>query len=59
MLPEEEIKKLVFPDVTNDRIFGFLTRLTIDAFYDSEKVAKLQAVFDSSNEGVTVIYGCG
>jgi len=37
MLPEEEIKKLVFQDVTNDRIFGFLTRLTMDAFFDPKK----------------------
>ena len=59
MLPEDEIKKLVFPDVTNDRIFGFLTRLTLDAFYDPEKLKKMQTEIDSKNEEVTVIYGCG
>ena len=32
MMTEAEIKKLVFQDVTDDRIFGFLTRLTMDAY---------------------------
>ena len=59
MLPEEEIKKLVFPDVTNDRIFGFLTRLTMDAFFDSEKVKAIQSEIESINEGTVIIYGCG
>ncbi|HAQ17947.1 MAG TPA: mannose-6-phosphate isomerase [Prolixibacteraceae bacterium] len=59
MLPEDEIKKLVFPDVTNDRIFGFLTRLTMDAFFDSEKVKAIQDDIISSKDGIIVIYGCG
>ena len=59
MLPEEEIKKLVFPDVTNDRIFGFLTRLTMDAFFDLEKVNSIQAEINSIKEGTIIIYGSG
>ncbi len=59
MLPEDEIKKLVFPDVTNDRIFGFLTRLTMEAFFDPEKVKAIQEEIASTEEGTIVIYGCG
>jgi len=59
MLPEEEIKNLVFQDVTNDRIFGFLTRLTIDAFFDAEKVKAFQAEIELIKEGTIIIYGCG
>lgn len=59
MLPEDEIKKLVFPDVTNDRIFGFMTRLTIDAFFDPEKVESIQAEIGAMNEGTIIIYGTG
>ena len=59
LLAEEKIKKLVFPDVTNDRIFGFLTRLTIDAFFDPEKVSMIQSEIESAKEGVIVIYGIG
>ena len=59
MLPEEAIKKLVFPDVTNDRIFGFLTRLNIDAFYDNVKVAAIRSELETITEGTIVIYGSG
>jgi hypothetical protein len=59
MLPEDEIKKLVFPDVTNDRIFGFLTRLSMDAFFDPKKVKTIQADMEASDEGTIVIYGNG
>ena len=58
-LSEEDIKKLVFPDVTNDRIFGFLTRLTIGAFFCPEKVASVRAEIESAEEGVILIYGTG
>jgi mannose-6-phosphate isomerase class I len=59
LLPEAEIKKLVFPDVTGDRIFGYLTRLTIDAFFDPVKVSLIQDEIEFANEGVIVIYGIG
>ncbi len=59
MLQEEEIKQLVFQDVTNDRIFGFMTRLTLDAFFDPEKVSAFQSEIELAGDGVIVIYGCG
>jgi mannose-6-phosphate isomerase class I len=59
MLPEEEVKKLVFPDVTNDRIFGFLTRLTMDAFFDPAKVKAIKDEINKASEGVIVVYGSG
>ncbi|HYX08328.1 MAG TPA: class I mannose-6-phosphate isomerase [Bacteroidales bacterium] len=59
MLPEEEIRKLVLPDVTNDRIFGFLSRLTMEAFFNQEKVSAFKSGIDSLLEGTIVIFGCG
>ena len=59
MLPEEEIRRLVYNDVTDDRIFGFLTRLTLDAFFDPVKVKTIQEEIASINQGVIVIYGSG
>ena len=59
MFPEEEIKKLVFQDVTNDRIFGFLTRLTMDEFFDPQKVKAIQTEIANIKEGTVVIYGSG
>lgn len=59
MLSEEAIKKLVFPDVTDDRIFGFMTNLTIDAFFDTEKLEIVRAELASAKDGVIIIYGTG
>ncbi|MDD4190850.1 MAG: class I mannose-6-phosphate isomerase [Mangrovibacterium sp.] len=58
MLPEEEIKKLVFPDVTDDRIFGYLTRMEIDAYFDEGRVRALQEEIGRTT-GTVVIYGTG
>ncbi len=58
MLPEDEIKRLTFPDVTNDRIFGFLTRLTMDAFFDNSKVTGFKKELNS-NQGITIVFGSG
>lgn len=57
MLSEEEIRELVFPDVTNDRIFGFLTRLTMEAFFDPEKVNTLRSEIELVDEGTIIIFG--
>lgn len=59
MFSEEEIRRLIFPDVTNDRIFGFLTRLTMDAFFDPEKILAIQSEIESAEGGVILIYGSG
>lgn len=59
MLSEEEIRELVFPDVTNDRIFGFLTRLTMEAFFDPEKVNALRSEIELVDEGTIIIFGSG
>jgi mannose-6-phosphate isomerase class I len=59
MLPDKEVRKLVLPDVTSDRIFGFLTRLTMDAFFNPEKLKSIQSEIEALNEGTTIIYGSG
>lgn len=58
MLPENGIKKMVFQDVTNDRVFGFLTRLQIDAYFDEKKVKAFQEEI-SQAEGTILVYGTG
>lgn len=58
MLPEEKVKEMVFPDVTNDRIFGFLTRLEIDSFFDKEKVGHFLNKLENLS-GIIVLYGTG
>ncbi|MDX1702270.1 MAG: hypothetical protein R3250_16705, partial [Melioribacteraceae bacterium] len=41
------IEKMIYPDVTDDRIFGYMTRLNIDSFYDQKNV---ELFFNEINE---------
>jgi len=59
MLSEEKIRELVYPDVTDDRIFGYMTRLNIDAFFDPQKVTGAQTLINSLKKGTVLIIGTG
>jgi mannose-6-phosphate isomerase class I len=59
MLFEDQIKQLVYPDVTDDRIFGFMTRLTLDQFFDKDKLLEMEEQTKTIQNGLVVIYGCG
>ncbi|WP_422356765.1 class I mannose-6-phosphate isomerase [Roseivirga pacifica] len=55
---EEQIAEMVYPDVTDDRIFGVMTKLSISDFFDSDKLDSARKEVAKS-EGVTVVYGEG
>jgi len=57
-LPEDTISKMVYPDVTDDAVFGYITRLTLKDFFDTNKVEKFQQQLNSK-EGIVIIYGVG
>ncbi|MBP1672958.1 MAG: putative mannose-6-phosphate isomerase, class [Bacteroidetes bacterium] len=54
-----KIEALVYPDVTSDRIFGYMTRLTIQDFFDPEKVFQAQQSLNQISEGTILILGPG
>lgn len=56
---ENKIKELVYPDVTDDRIFGYLTRLQIDAYFDNEKLNQARRNISSVESGIVLIAGTG
>lgn len=58
MLPEQEINRFFQEDITDDEIFGYMTRYNIDRFFDNEKVKAVQQHIDSL-EGTIIIYGTG
>jgi len=58
MLPEEQIMQMVYPDVTDDAVFGFMTRLTVKDFFDAGKIENLDREFGHEHETV-FIYGVG
>ncbi|QJU55621.1 class I mannose-6-phosphate isomerase [Herbiconiux sp. KACC 21604] len=41
-LPVETIDRLIAPNLTDDRVFGVLSHLTLPAFYDSERLAAVR-----------------
>lgn len=59
MWPTEKIEAIVFPDVTNDRIFGYLTRLNLENYFDPQKVAHAQKKIDEVINGTVLILGPG
>ena len=58
-LPEDEIMALTAQDVTTDRIFGYITRLTLDSFIDKKKLNKARSEIKSKTEGLTIVMGVG
>lgn len=56
--PEETIRGMVYPDVTDDRVFGYLTRLTMEDFMDHRAIQGLRDEI-TEQPGTTVIYGPG
>lgn len=58
-LHEDQIREMVYPDVTDDRIFGYLTRLTIDAYFDPEALESARKKIASLKEGKVLLVGTG
>ncbi len=58
-LPSDIIQRLTYPDVTDDRIFGFLTRLNMIDFIDREKLQWLREEIETSSNGITLVFGYG
>ncbi len=58
-LPEARIREMTQPDVTDDRIFGCLTRLNMEDFLDPEKIKDMRAEILKTEEGIILIYGAG
>ncbi|MBS1603688.1 MAG: class I mannose-6-phosphate isomerase [Bacteroidetes bacterium] len=57
-LPEQQISELVYPDVTDDDIFGYITRLSMVDFFDPVRLGKMREAI-GSEAGPVYIYGPG
>ena len=58
MLPEKRIDLLVYPDVTDDEIFGYMTRLRLNDFFDVSLIEATKKIIEQK-EGRVIIYGPG
>ncbi|MGA9120739.1 MAG: class I mannose-6-phosphate isomerase [Bacteroidota bacterium] len=54
-----EVKNLVHPDVTDDRLFGRLTRLTIEDFFEPDKLQAARQRISSHHDGILLVVGSG
>ncbi len=59
MYPETDIQQLIYPDVTDDEIFGYITRLQMRDFFDKAKLAAVKRDIDQQTADVICLYGPG
>jgi mannose-6-phosphate isomerase class I len=59
MLNETQIRELVYPDVTDDAVFGYLTKLRLIQFFDPSKISALRKQIDQRPEPVIFLFGIG
>lgn len=59
-LPAEVIREMVSPDVTDDEVFGYLSRLQLRDYIDDKKLEHLQErLVQGQDERVVLVYGAG
>jgi len=60
LLPPQQIDSLVAPFLGgDDPVFGFLCGLSLEQFFDPQKLAHLRGKIASLAEGLVLIVGCG
>lgn len=59
MLDEEAVHSLVYPDVTDDEVFGYITRLNMRDFFDAELVNDFKKVISEHSDDTIFLYGPG
>jgi len=58
-LSKQEINEMVFPFVTDDPVFGYMTSLTIQDFFDKDKLTGMQSKLETLSEGLVIVCGTG
>jgi mannose-6-phosphate isomerase class I len=56
--PEKQLLDLTYPDVTDDTVFGFMTRWRMVDFFDEEKLQNAKKAIETA-QGVVLVYGYG
>lgn len=56
--PVSAIEEMVYPDVTDDAIFGYMTRLNMEDYFDEAKINDIRKNING-HKGTVVIYGPG
>lgn len=56
---EDAIRQMTYPYVTDDRIFGYITRLQLEDYLDYSKINSLREKVAKITSGTIVVYGPG
>ncbi len=59
LLPKDELDKLLYPFVTDDPVFGYMTSLTLNDFFRSGSLESLGKQIDDATDELTFIVGTG
>ena len=59
MLLSERINALLKQDITDDEIFGYMTRQTMDCYFDEKKLKDVRSEIAAVTEGIVFVYGVG
>ncbi|MGV3508979.1 MAG: class I mannose-6-phosphate isomerase [Sphingobacteriaceae bacterium] len=59
MHSEEKINSLVYPYVTDDPVFGYISPLNLADFFDEGKIAVLKNEIESSQSELVIVIGTG
>ena len=59
MKTSEEINSFLKSDITDDEIFGYMTRYHMDCYFDEKKIAELREKVAGISAGVVIVYGVG
>lgn len=59
MLSSERINALLKQDITDDEIFGYMTRQTMDCYFDEKKLKDVRLEIAAVAEGIVFVYGVG
>lgn len=59
MFSDSKIREITHRDVTDHRIFGHITQLKIEDYFNPEKVLQYQKKIESITQGIVLVYGTG
>ncbi len=59
MLSSDVISEKLKEDITDDEIFGYMTRCNIDCYFDADKVREMRESISIAKEELIFIYGVG
>jgi hypothetical protein len=59
LLPEQTINEMVYPYVTDDPVFGYMSPLSLDQFFDATQLSAIATEAGSVEAGIVLVVGIG